>query len=226
MTSYGIICVNHKAEVLLVQRRMTYAYEEFILDFHKRSDISLRELFNNMTEDEKYIISSGNYEFMWCRMFNSAKVDIINNEKFKQLAQLFNIKFADKKYLDSLLSNTRNISPLWMLPRGKKEPNETCIEAAIREFIEETGVPERDINILSYEARFNIQIKDVKNYDFCFYMAQIKHNSIYINKLGNKYQPSKYFEIRYVKWVNIAEVGLYLGKKYENFIKETVKQFL
>jgi len=63
-------------------------------------------------------------------------------------------------------------SKLWSMPKGKKEPTETLVETAQREFNEETGVDLEDLlhldtpNYVFSKTRFYMIESDIKNAQF------------------------------------------------------------
>ena len=59
--SYGLMCFRYtnKFEVLLVQRRISYGFYDFVIGKYNIQDMKkLTHLFNNMTNDEKITILS------------------------------------------------------------------------------------------------------------------------------------------------------------------------
>ena len=71
--SVGIIIFNYNMDsVLLVQKKCTYAFSEFVVGrYDKNNKVQLIEKLNRMTTNEKVIIHSMEFEWMWYNMFMS-----------------------------------------------------------------------------------------------------------------------------------------------------------
>lgn len=71
--TYGIsVCRynNNKLEILMVKKRYTYAFFSFVFGYYKKyNNKQLKNLFNNMTLEEKIDILSLNFSIMWYRIW-------------------------------------------------------------------------------------------------------------------------------------------------------------
>jgi len=159
-TSIGIILIkqgllNSPPEVLLVHKRYTYAFNDFIngnyIYLHhndtkiflkkKNPILSLESLLEQMTTSELLDIMSLNFEQMWYKVcLNFKKDDPHYIKKYNKFYSEF-IKFDNGKKLINLIKNTKiRGTLLWEVPKGRKNDNkETDLECAIREVEEETG---------------------------------------------------------------------------------------
>lgn len=88
--SAGIACMrknpyNNQLEVLLIKRRYTYAYAEFMngsyypADFRRNSigETRLINLFSEMTTEDKVLIMGMNFSSMWYHIWMS-KTNLVN----------------------------------------------------------------------------------------------------------------------------------------------------
>ena len=73
--SYGVaLCQynkkkNNQIEILLVQKRYSYAYYNFVFGYYKKNNTKyLKYLFNNMTYNEKIDILGMQFSIMWYRI--------------------------------------------------------------------------------------------------------------------------------------------------------------
>lgn len=159
-SSFGIACcrVNGKKEVeiLLVCKRYTYAYCEFVnFNYNINSDNDIVNLFKKMTLDEKIDILSLNYQQMWYRIWT-------NNSNYQLFAQKKNqfdaVYMCDggvrlRKLISQTLST--NADRIWEIPKGRRDDKtESNLVCAIREFYEETGIKKRFYTLL-HEVGFN-----------------------------------------------------------------------
>jgi len=154
--SYGIVCCRkhplHGLQILLIKKPMTYHFCEFISGhYRKNDDAHLKKLFNNMTYHEKMDVLSLKFNLMWYRIYKCNP-----EQTFLQSSGSFMAKQYMKKKtkfeasflhdgghrLKKLISNTTNAETLWEVPKGRRHEQtaEEPINAAIREFTEETTV--------------------------------------------------------------------------------------
>ena len=129
-------------EVLLVCKRYTYAYFDFIYGKCKNS----RATLDKMTADEKFDILSGDFERMWYRIwFNHPKPPT-----YMMIKNRFEAKYMldGGKRLRAEIEQSVNSPRLWDIPKGRKQPRESDVVCAVRELSEETGVSRRLYNIV------------------------------------------------------------------------------
>jgi ADP-ribose pyrophosphatase YjhB (NUDIX family) len=128
--------------MLLVQRRNSYAYGDFILGKYEPADNDrLLVLFNGMTVDEKAIIATMNFNNMWYHMWIGiqprwAVLSTCNHRFFMTFHG-----DRGKTRLLNLISSSTNSSRIWSTPKGRKECGESLLQCAVREFTEETLLP-------------------------------------------------------------------------------------
>lgn len=142
-TSVGVMCLRRsggRIEVLLVRKRYTYAYNTFIHSGYK-TDADAVDLLDNMTVDEKLELESLNFQQIWGRVWRSEKQAHYghNNAAF---ASRFLVDGGRK--LKQLIARSKSARLLWEPPKGHRNRDETELDAAIREFNEETGMTKRD----------------------------------------------------------------------------------
>lgn len=72
--SFGLACCrfnpdNHKVEILMIKKRYTYAFFEFVFGRYNKSDESkIRNIFDRMTFQEKRDILKMNFDILWKRL--------------------------------------------------------------------------------------------------------------------------------------------------------------
>lgn len=142
ITSYGIICYNERNEIILIQRKITIGYMEFLIGKYnvKDSDYILK-LFDMMTIEERDKIKN-TMDFATLR--NDLGLLLLNSRHYNEYTESkykFNV-LKDNNELANILSRASSEwqTPEWGLPKGRKNNDETNIECAIREFCEETNV--------------------------------------------------------------------------------------
>jgi ADP-ribose pyrophosphatase YjhB (NUDIX family) len=138
-------------KIILVQRRNTIGMIEFLRGKYDVLDFNyIIKLFNMMTFDEKRILREYDSfdmirtviglkrEYNYKTEYDSAK------QKFLTLKQN---PTGDQVNLLLDKSYTKWSSPEWGIPKGRRNNKETDIDCAIREFVEETGIKYKNINV-------------------------------------------------------------------------------
>jgi len=140
--------------VLLVRRRYTYAYVDFVYGRYGKNSRGLSRLFNAMTAEELLSVSTFNFELMWNMLWKEKMPrpsHFIRDEIYmKTHAKFSSYVMRNSNSVQSIINNTEtrgNIS--WEIPKGHKDfRKETDIMCAIRELEEETGYASEHIRSL------------------------------------------------------------------------------
>lgn len=195
VTSYGVALVrNNKInnqnnyEILFIKKRLTYAYIAFIKGIYNRNnDNDILRLLDKMTIDEKFCIMSLNFNIMW---YKSALSLPFNNKyttkeisKFEKCKNRFERSFLydEGKRLLGLIKKSKSSKKIWEIPKGMNNKNESSINAAIREFSEETNIKKNKYKLLyNIEPITHLFTDDNITYKYIYYIAIL---------LDNKYHP-------------------------------------
>jgi ADP-ribose pyrophosphatase YjhB (NUDIX family) len=209
----GIICFRNKGnkiEYLCICRKDSLGYIDFIRGKYSLYDKEyIQNLINEMTESEKKRLLTEDFATLWKSLWGSfASLQYRSEErqasdKFKQLKRGIIInKLMNNSYnLESLINDCSYSwdTPEWGFPKGKRNYQETDFKCAIREFYEETGYSNDDINILinvvPYEEIFIGS--NLKTYKHKYYIAKFRGDET----TGN-FQKS---EISDMKWFTFEE---------------------
>ena len=180
IASYGVICFrlidkatdklisydeitsqNVKIEFLLIQRKHTLGYMEFIRGKYFISDVySIMILFKQMVQEEIDLIASNSFDYHWDLLwaYKYNKTSIYRTE-YDNSKRKFNYL---KNNIDSNI-NLRyilcNISPKyenkeWGMPKGRRNNYETNLQSAVREFQEETSYLNNEYKIMNNFEEF------------------------------------------------------------------------
>lgn len=239
LMSFGLCCykkVENNYKFLMVSRRHTYTYIEFLRGLYDILDIEyIQNMFNKMNLNEKKNILENNFKYLWEKIwltninnrknktefykgiikFNILKNGFYNNNKF------YNLNY----YVEN--SKTEYKDPEWYFPKGKKEKEENEINASLREFIEETNISKEKINI-----REDIKLEEIhigsnnKKYKTILYLCEYKENDYldivnnFNNNIKNNFQK---IEIGNIKWISLKELKTYF-RNYEKSKIELINQ--
>ena len=199
-------------KVCLVQRRNTIGLIEFIRGKYEIENTNyIIKLFNMMTFDEKRMFREYD-SFDMLRTLIGLKREFHYRGEYNDAKTKFNTLRDDinGNQIHALLdkSYTKWSSPEWGLPKGRRSNKEYDIECSIREFVEETGIKYRNINVYRNIKPLEEIYKGINGvvYKHTYFIADIKdtieshENITYIEQGG--YLNS---EISNVKFFNLTE---------------------
>lgn len=223
ISSFGIICFKtdnsinlihtvKTPKILMIRRKDSIGYIEFMrgrYDLNQKNHIL--NLINEMTIDEKNRILEKDFETLWNDLWCC-----VNNQRFrkerigaeKKLLQLRegveinNTHITLKELVNK--SSTNWIEPEWGFPKGRRNNDEYDMYAACREFSEETGIHNSNIelvlNLQPYTELF--MGSNFKCYRHIYYLAKLKDENVYNNELDKQFQ---YEEVSNMGWFSFEE---------------------
>lgn len=252
-SSYGIaLCrynkaKNNRVEVLMIKKRYSYYFFNFVFGRYKPNDTKyLRYLFNNMSFSEKIDILGMQFENMWYRIWLSnpskhydisdlyeaeKKQAISNAEKYRlffQKKNKFEKNFVNDggKRLKELIYNSSDAEIIWEIPKGGKNGNETNLDCAIREFLEETSIANNKYKIL-YDVDPVIETINDSDvvYQHYYYLAKIRDSVTDIKPKIVFTNFSQISEVEQIKWISKEEIEfLNLSKQESLKLKNTYSE--
>ena len=233
-TSIGIILVkpgglNNPPEALLVHKRYTYAFNEFIngnyIYLHNNPSkyfikknytiMSVDMLLEQMTTDELLDIMSLNFEQMWYRLCLSvSNTDPYYLKKYNKFKTEF-LDYDSGKKLISMIKNTKlRGNLLWEIPKGRKsDSRESDIDCAMRELEEEAGI-KRDLYKIIPNIKKKISyISNCVKYVFIYFIGIANIKLLKMRNTHKIYQAQNLLcndigEISEIGWFNMQYIKL------------------
>ena len=158
-------------EYLFIRRKNSLNYVEFMRGKYDLDNITyLENILNLISIEEKELLLNNDFENLWSTLWEFNKKNNTNNSEFKNSEQKFNLikkGFITKKNEINIYTSLSNIfnnsvfhykEPEWGFPKGRKNPYESDLLCAYREYEEETGYHRKDLqlikNIVPYEEIF------------------------------------------------------------------------
>ena len=216
ITSIGIIAiriVNESAEVLLIRRKDSLAFVDFMRGKYILDDINyIVKILERMTLNEHKMLLENDFKTLWNYLWGSSITNQYKNEeklsqiKFEKLKNgyIVNNTLIDIGYLINKCNEVYN-EPEWGFPKGRRNYQEKDIMCALREFEEETGYLKDNIiiinNILPMDEIFTSS--NYKSYKHKYYIGLFKN----LNEPEQTFQVN---EISKIIWVNINEAEKYI----------------
>lgn len=219
--SYGIVlfCIeNYKPLFLLYQRRDSYEYADLIRGTYSSSEQFLK-LVSSLCIIERTRISKYPFNRLWDDLWVSH-----NTKAYRRSYQNAKNKFEIYKtqLRECQISPKMHIEPSWGFPKGRKNPGESNMECALREFAEETGVTSSSINILDTKT-FIEPYNGNDGLAYCteYFIAKcdipLKIQKIATpGRIRNVTVSNEAFE---VKWLTLNEACLKLNPRRQNILK-------
>jgi len=144
-----------QVEVLLIQRRDTLGYVEFMRGKYLVGNVDyVMSLFNQMTVSELERLEAYDFETLWNALWNNQISRQYRQEYETALAKYNSLvaggEDAHGKTLEWYIehANREWITPEWGFPKGRRGNRESEISCALREFTEETGLDESQCNLV------------------------------------------------------------------------------
>jgi 8-oxo-dGTP pyrophosphatase MutT (NUDIX family) len=224
VTSYGIIAVrflennhisslfskssfitnNDSIQFLMIKRKDSLSYIEFIRGkFSPHDELYISKLLRGMTQNEQHRILTKSFHELWQDIWGetpsikSHKNNYDTSEKrFSQL---------HSKLLQLIKDNpTKWIEPEWGFPKGRRNPYETDLNCAVREFQEETGLNLNDFYIIQNTNYISETFFGSNNIHYChkYYLAICKNSTEVELNMDNLHMTR---EISDIKWCSLDE---------------------
>lgn len=222
MTSYGLCCfrkvLNSETEVLLLRRRYTYHYCMFV--YSKYTTIEdLRKILAGTTIDEKLTIVSGDFDRIWDKIWIGHRTERYNRYRTMYENIMVSITLPG---LQEIVKQSDSTEPHWELPKGRKDPLETDIECACREFTEETTVPRQLFRVnIDNNTRCHVQDYGML-YTMKFWAAEIKDLEMNPRvSLENK----SHHEHDLMRFIPVSDISRYLLEPMEKAVRSLHRKF-
>lgn len=209
LNSYGIAAYRFydgKYEILLVKKRYTRAFSQFVRGFYAGND-DVISLFNQMTQDEKLAISSGDFNMIYYKLYMVGPPNIPKRfmGMYRASKAIYDKRWANNiELLKRLAHGTINREGLWELPKGRRNGHETNKSCAIREFAEETGIKSAKLQgltskpIVKHVHTKSDDIKFVSHY----FIGNMPHNDERIDHYFVN-GPPHFCECQLIRWADL-----------------------
>jgi len=210
--SFGIICYrikNNNVEYLMIQRKDSLSFMEFIRGRYKVTDEEyLLDLINNMTEGEKSMLLDGDFDKIWNYAWTQQNINntVKHTTEYCESKKKYNTVFATNFFINNLKKDkNNNYEQEWGFPKGRRKLKESNTDCAIREFCEETRISKKDFNIVKDINPFQEIFYGTNNilYKHLYYIAKIdKDIKLFLDNTSIE----QIREIRALSWFNSNDV--------------------
>jgi len=229
--SYGIVCFTDDKKLLMIQRKDSIAYIEFLrgkYELHKPDYILT--LLNGCSVSERELINSLSFDELWDRMWFTNQQKHQTDRMIKEYHKSKNMfERLQTSQLKELISSCTNMyeTPEWEFPKGRRSRRESNIDCAIREFEEECDLNTDEYTIFKNVIPISEEYTGSNGvrYKHVYYYALYKGSrDLSINQ--EKYE--QYSEIGDIQWLTIPECQLKIRTEHptKKDIIDKLDQFL
>jgi 8-oxo-dGTP pyrophosphatase MutT (NUDIX family) len=225
VTSYGLIAVRYlnnncttslfsnsatihngydSIQFLLIKRKDSIAYVEFLRGRYGQLDEPyICRLLRNMTQSEHERLRTKTFDELWQTLWGErSSIRSHKNDYDASIKKFMHVK--DK--LPTLLEEnpTKWVEPEWGFPKGRRNPYETDMSCAIREFQEETTIKRPDFTVIQNTQSISETFFGSSGVRYChkYYIAVCKQSvEVQVNK--EDYHMAR--EISGIMWCTLDE---------------------
>jgi 8-oxo-dGTP pyrophosphatase MutT (NUDIX family) len=225
VTSYGIIAVRYSddknvkslfsktsivdngsdsIQYLLIQRKDSLAFVEFIRGkYNPFEDDYIIRLIKGMTQREQNLILTQTFDELW----NSVWGESSNVKSHKNDYDTSQKKYETiyEKLIQLIKANpSKWVEPEWGFPKGRRNPHETDLNCAIREFQEETNLNRSDFTIIQNTYPISETFFGSNQVHYCHkYYIAVCNKSVEV-KMDTE-NPHMIREIGNIQWCSLDE---------------------
>ena len=196
--------INKNIKFLLVQRKNSLGYLEFMRGrYDENNNDNITYLFEQMTQLEIDDIMKKDFDLLWTELWDENNIRNKNHHKEYTVSKQ---KFYELRL--NKLDYIKQINPIfnfneWGFPKGRREPYESDLVCAVREFEEETNLKENDYTILENckKIKENLIGTNGINYLHNYFLALLSNLHCHdIDKGINKGSSREIGDIKYLDY--------------------------
>ena len=246
-TSIGVLLcrtntTSLRLEVLLVHKRYTYAFAEFVHGRYPRGrdngsqssqNAALRSaaaLFDQMTLEELLDVYSLDFGQLWYRIWLTRDGRELYNKKFAKFHSAFIRDDGGVALRAAILAARSHGTLLWEVPKGRRQnPRESDILCAVRELREETGIEKSDYRFLPGIKRRVSYVSSGTRYTCTYYVA-VANPRLSEHAFNDRSRPTlrdinHMGEVGEIGWHDIERIRMIDGPEHrlENLIDPTLR---
>jgi len=225
--SLGIILYHNdmsNIRFLMIRRKFSLGFMDFILGKYSINNLEyIHRIFNEMTINEKLkIINEPFYKLWYSIDYNCYESDnnymtdemrkkfendyLISKKKFMLIKNGYVNKYNQYINLYQVVKNSKYnwLEQEWEFPKGKRKMNESNLDAAIREFREETNYPEDSLDIILTDQPIVEKYfgSNNKKYKHIYYIARANN---YFDYSIVDFTEHQNIEISNIRWMSYSE---------------------
>jgi 8-oxo-dGTP pyrophosphatase MutT (NUDIX family) len=195
---------NDSIQFLLIQRKDSLSFVEFIRGkYNPYEDEYIGRLLRGMTQREQSEILSKSFDELWHSVWGETSSIKSHKNDYDTSDKKF---FIIKDKLPELIRNnpTKWTEPEWGFPKGRRNPHESDLNCATREFQEETGLKRSDFTVIQNTYPISETFFGSNQVHYCHkYYIAICNTSVEVEM--NMDNPHMAREIGAIQWCTLDE---------------------
>jgi 8-oxo-dGTP pyrophosphatase MutT (NUDIX family) len=225
VTSYGMIAVKYtddhiqqsmyssqasivpsyqSLQFLLIRRKDSLSFIEFIRGKYVYSDEEyIGKLLRNMTQQEQEMILNRTFSELWYQIWGELSTMKSHKSNYEMSEKRF-LQLKDE--LPRLIKQNPSpwTEPEWGFPKGRRNPHESDLHCAIREFQEETGIKRHEFQVIQNTHSISETFFGSNHVHYChkYYLA-ICSPGLDVHVHSNN--PLMFREIGDIQWCSLEE---------------------
>jgi len=211
ITSYGIILFrlsSNGIQFLMLRRKDSFGYIDFIRGKYSPYNVNqVQNIVDEMSVNEKQKILAEPFDDLWKGMWGDNSktqyrseeyASLKKNELLKNGVTIDDVKINLFDIVEKSITNWNETE--WEFPKGRRDHKEKDLDCALREFEEETGIPQNKITVIENLVPFEETFigTNHKSYKHKYFLACMNEND---HALQN-YQKT---EVSKLEWKTIDE---------------------
>lgn len=202
--SYPIRNPTEGLQFLLIQRKDSMSFVEFIRGkYHPHHDEYMGKLLQGMTQKEHELLRTLSFEQLWQHMWGGTSGVRSHKSEYHASEQRFS-QMAHR--IPELIERypTTWTECEWGFPKGRRNPYETDMGCAMREFQEESGLHRGDYSVIHNTQSVSETFFGSNQVHYCHkYYFAICHPHVDVQM--NLQNPHMTREISEIKWCSLEE---------------------
>ena len=225
VTSYGVIAVRYQDDTyisslfsnssnisngydniqfLMIQRKDSLSFVEFIRGkYHFQDDVYLCKMMRGMTQREQQLLLTKTFSELWFEVWGESS-GVRSHKSDYDISERRYALISER--IPTLIKEnpTKWSEPEWGFPKGRRNPYETDIGCAMREFQEETGLANIDFTILQNTHSISETFFGTNQVHYCHkYYIAICNKSTEVEMNIDNFHMAR--EVRAIKWCSLDE---------------------
>ena len=228
VTSYGVIAVRYRRDThitslfslsntisngyehiqfLMIKRKHSLSFVEFIRGkYHAQDDMYLEKLMYGMTQKEQQLLLTKTFSELWFEVWGESSSARSHKSDYDVSERRFGF-IIDR--IPALVRDHPTVwtEPEWGFPKGRRNPYESDVECAIREFQEESGLTNIDFTVLQNTHSISETFFGSNQVHYChkYYIAICNHSTEVEMNIDNFYMAR---EVGAIQWFSLDEAIL------------------
>lgn len=218
--SYGIILfkkVKNQLLFLLIKKKYSYHFSDIVSGNYTGISDFLT-LTSKLTYDEKELLMTGNFNLIWSGIYSNRRFQTNNFHKCKN--KFSGVYKDNKEKIHQYLLSSSVIENKWELPKGHKINTDILdVDAALREFTEETNIKRSDYKLSNDWGFLNFSDRSI-DYRYKFFIAKYTTENYVCNYDFLRHST----ETCGCKFLSLSEIKVLSHDYYYNFLLEMTQK--